>query len=150
MNAVLFDFGGTIDTDGVHWSEKYWELYGRFNIETAKQEFEKAFVESERLLNADRQVAQMTFYETLRKQLNLQFGILGLAGKRPVVPAMLDACYADVRRTILAATGVLGRLQAKYRLGIVSNFYGNLEIVCKEFDLFRFFDAIIDSAVVGI
>ena len=47
MKATLFDFGGTIDTDGVHWSEKYWELYKRFKIETSKTDFERSFVESE-------------------------------------------------------------------------------------------------------
>jgi len=24
--AVIFDFGGTLDTNGVHWSVKFWRL----------------------------------------------------------------------------------------------------------------------------
>ena len=71
MNSILFDFGGTIDTDGVHWSEKYWELYERHRTGVAKPAFERAFVESEKMLNADPSVARMTFRETLEKQLNL-------------------------------------------------------------------------------
>ena len=35
MKAILFDFGGTIDTDGVHWSEKYWDLYEQFSVGVA-------------------------------------------------------------------------------------------------------------------
>ena len=149
MKAILFDFGGTIDTDGVHWSEQYWELYERFWVGLSKAEFEKSFVESEIRLNANPEVARMTFYETIREQLTIQFGILGLHNRKLVLTAMLDECYAGVSETILRARGLLKQLQTKYRLAVVSNFYGNLEIVCKEFDLYRLFDAIVDSTVVG-
>ncbi|MBI3765652.1 MAG: hypothetical protein HY277_04010, partial [Ignavibacteriales bacterium] len=37
MKAVLFDFGGTIDTDGVHWSEKFWEYYQQFGVGVEKK-----------------------------------------------------------------------------------------------------------------
>ncbi len=149
MKAVLFDFGGTIDTDGVHWSEKYWELYERFGTGVAKKNFERSFVESEQYLNTDPEVARMTFYETLSKQLTIQFGILGLGEKKAVMTSMLDACYAEVSETILNAKAILEEVRKTYRLGVLSNFYGNLEIVCKEFDLYRLFDAITDSNVVG-
>ncbi len=150
MNAILFDFGGTIDTDGVHWSEKYWELYERFWVGVSKTDFERSFVESEKRLNANPEVAQMTFYQTIREQLTIQFGILGLDNRNSVLTSMLDECYGEVSETILRARGLLKQLQTKYRLAVVSNFYGNLELVCKEFDLYRLFDAIVDSAVVGI
>ena len=149
MNAVLFDFGGTIDTDGVHWSEKYWELYERFKLNVSKPEFENSFVESERQLSADPEVVRSTLYETLRKQLTIQFTILGLGNQKATLTSMLDACYADISQTILKAKGLLEQLQTRYRLGVVSNFYGNLEVVCNEFDLYRLFEVIIDSTVVG-
>ena len=149
MKAVLFDFGGTIDTDGIHWSEKYWELYERFKTGVSKPEFEKSFVESEQRLNNDPEVAHITFYETLRKKLMIQFGILSLDNQNATLMSMLDVCYADVSRTILKAKELLEQLQTDYKLGVVSNFYGNLEIVCKEFDLYRLFDTIVDSSVVG-
>ena len=37
----------------------------------------------------------------------------------------------------------------KYRLGVVSNFYGNVETLCKEFGCNIFMKVLIDSAVVG-
>ena len=63
---MLFDFGGTIDSDGVHWSEKYWELYVRHKIDVPKQAYEKSFVESERLLFLDPGLPKATFEETIR------------------------------------------------------------------------------------
>lgn len=148
MSAVLFDFGGTIDTDGVHWSEKYWELYERHHTGVAKPAFERAFVKSEKMLNADPSVARMTFRETLEKQLNLQFAILGIA---PADGApMVRACYADVTAAVGRAKSVLERLRGRHRFGLVSNFYGNLEIVCREFGLEALFEARVDSAIVGV
>lgn len=150
MKAILFDFGGTIDTDGVHWSEKYWELYEQFKLPVQKSDFEKSFVESERQLNADPAVAQLTFYKTISKQLNIQFSVLGLHGKEAVLNSMLETCYGDVGKTISDAKIILQKLHSRYTLGVVSNFYGNLEIVCKEFGLDTFFSVFIDSTVVKL
>src|SRR5260221_9269443 len=150
MKAVLFDFGGTIDTDGVHWSEKFWEYYKRFDIHVKKSDFERAFVASERELAEIPVLRTSTFYETLQKQLRGQFKLLALDGKDARLRSMLDACYADVDSTVKRAKPIIEKLSMQYRLGIVSNFYGNLETVCQEFELYRYFNAVIDSVVVGL
>jgi putative hydrolase of the HAD superfamily len=150
MRAVLFDFGGTIDTNGVHWSEKYWELYQRFGAGVEKADYERSFVESERLLGADPGVRRATFKQTIEKQLALQFGILKIGERFGKLHEMADACYADVRSCIGAARSVIMQLQKNYALGLVSNFYGNLDVVTEEFGLRGFFQEIVDSAVVGI
>ena len=41
------------------------------------------------------------------------------------------------------------RLSHRYRLGVVSNFYGNLVAVCREAGIGSFLSAAVDSAVVG-
>lgn len=150
MKAVLFDFGGTIDTDGVHWSEKFWELYEKFQVPVRKEEFEKAFVAAERELGDVPVLRRATFYETLRKQLTLQFKFLGLPARNGKLHSMLDECYADVDQTIRRSKPIIGKLSMKYRLGLVSNFYGNLDTVCQEFELFRLFNCTVDSVVVGL
>ncbi|HTK80685.1 MAG TPA: HAD family hydrolase [Bacteroidota bacterium] len=150
MKGLLFDFGGTIDSDGVHWSEKFWDYYGKFNVPVQKPDFERAFVATERELGEVPVLKQATFYETLHKQLRLQFKFLKLDPKGPQLQAMLDECYQDVDRTVLKAKELIEKLSEHYRLGIVSNFYGNLEIVCREFDLYRYFTAYVDSVVVGL
>jgi putative hydrolase of the HAD superfamily len=45
---------------------------------------------------------------------------------------------------------LLTRLAARYRLGIVSNFYGNLATVCEDFLLRPLFPVILDSTQVGL
>jgi HAD superfamily hydrolase (TIGR01549 family) len=148
MKAILFDFGGTIDTDGVHWSEKFWEYYQRFNIAIKKPSFDRAFLRSDEELLRDPSIPKMTFRETLVKQVGLQFKMLGISARTP--EEIVDACYEDVQTTIAKARVVLDELHKKYQLGVVSNFYGNLEIVCEEFELDTVFDAKIDSVVVGV
>ena len=150
MAAILFDFGGTIDTDGVHWSEKFWELYERFAIGVRKPDVERAFVQSEAELLTDGELPKASFSQTLQKQLTLQFRILGLTSQKDLLSKLHAACYEEVGRTIAAARDILTGLRKKYSLGVVSNFTGNLEIVCAEFKLDTLFDVTVDSAVVGV
>lgn len=41
-------------------------------------------------------------------------------------------------------------LSKKYKLVLVSNFYGNIQTILKDFGLLDFFDEIIESSVVGV
>jgi HAD superfamily hydrolase (TIGR01549 family) len=150
MKSLLFDFGGTIDTDGVHWSEKFWELYERFNVNVFKKDFERAFVQAENEIFADQELSHATFYQTLHKQLILQFDILKIENKSDLLNEMKNFCYTDVSKTIARAKDILTGFRSQFNLGLVSNFYGNLEIVCKEFQLDSVFSVMIDSVVVGI
>jgi putative hydrolase of the HAD superfamily len=150
VKAILFDFGGTIDTDGVHWSEKFGDLYARFAPHVPKKDVERAFVESDRMLLADPSVAGLTFEATLARQWRMQFGLLHLPASGGLLEEMSRVCYQEVRQTIAQARDVLSLLAPHYRLGVVSNFTGNLEIVCREFRLEKLFSVFIDSAVVGI
>ena len=147
--AVVFDFGGTIDTDGVHWSEKFWELYERYEIRVAKKEFERAFVRAdEELMGED--CSKDTFYGILHKQLLKQFAILKLEQSEIILDVMMNSCYQDALGTVQKAKLTLRELAPHYSLGVVSNFYGNLDNVCRDFGLEELFDAVIDSTVVGV
>lgn len=44
----------------------------------------------------------------------------------------------------------LALLGTRYRLGIVSNFYGNLERVCEDLGILDLFDCIVDSSREGV
>jgi putative hydrolase of the HAD superfamily len=41
-------------------------------------------------------------------------------------------------------------LSKKFKLGIISNFSGNLEVILKEFQMLDFFDFVLDSYHVGV
>jgi putative hydrolase of the HAD superfamily len=45
---------------------------------------------------------------------------------------------------------VLATLAERYPMQLVSNFYGNVDEVLRDFDIRRYFNGIIESAVVGV
>jgi HAD superfamily hydrolase (TIGR01509 family) len=156
LRAIIFDFGGTLDTDGVHWSEKFWEVYQKLGIPVLKPDFERAFVAGEQCLSKEAIAPSDSLMTILRKQAHHQITYLadnGQLGNHVDVPrleaAISGECYADVTRCISEAAPLLKRLAERYRLALVSNFTGNLEAVCEELGIRRFFAIIVDSAIVG-
>lgn len=156
MKAVLFDFGGTLDTDGIHWSEKYWEAYFSLRIPISKKEFEESYVKT--LTLCENEVhPEDSLFDTIKHQVMLQLKYL--QDKR-VIPLgfntsesgrkISELCYNDVQMNIDKSIALLKELKDKYLLGLVSNFHGNMKKVCEDFRLTDYFGVIIDSAVVGI
>lgn len=150
MKAILFDFGGTIDTNGVHWSEAYWDHYQRRHLRVSRQDFVKAFLESEELLVRQEDIAALDFRTLLRRQLLLQFRSLGLPEAEELAASVGKECYDEVAATVSRAAALLRAFGERYRLGVVSNFYGNLGVVCREFSLDSLFSVMVDSAVEGV
>jgi putative hydrolase of the HAD superfamily len=157
LKAILFDFGGTIDTNGIHWSEKFWDAYVRTGIRVSKDDFESAYVAAEPGMYLNRITRNDGLSYVLACQVILQFSQL-----RHTCPDIKDlywydncfkmasSCYDDVVSTINDLRPMLEGLSNEYSLGLVSNFYGNLEAVCRELGIDTLFDTIIDSAVIGI
>ena len=149
MKAALFDFGGTIDTDGVHWSERFWEYYLRYKIDVPKADFEKAFVQADtEILKND--LSKATFKRILELQVAKQFELLGLLKDGNGQDEFVRACYADTVKVIGEAKRLLEEIKKRYLLALVSNFYGNLNVVCREFGLDEVFKVRIDSEIVGV
>ena len=49
--------------------------------------------------------------------------------------AVADYCYAYARRTVAHSREILARLRPHYDMVLVSNFYGNINAILKDFDL---------------
>lgn len=149
MAAVLFDFGGTLDGDGVHWSVRFREAYTRAGLPLEPERFEPVFVEADRRLAADPRLADQGLPFLLAEQVRQHVGLLGvrdadLAGTVTAdVIAQAGACLAHSR-------ALLARLRPHLRLGVVSNFTGALERVCSEAGLLPYLDVLVDSARVQV
>lgn len=157
MRALVFDFGGTLDTNGVHWSEKFYEAYERAGVCVSKRVFEAAYRAAESRMGNGLLRAEDGLRPTLHLQVSLQFEALTgqgalSAGDLNIALAyrIADGCYDDVRRTISDALPLLNEWASRCPLGLVSNFYGNLHTVCRELNIAPLFGAIIDSASVGV
>ena len=43
IHAIFFDYGGTLDADGIAWKERFYPLYLRHGISVSKEKFSSAF-----------------------------------------------------------------------------------------------------------
>ncbi len=156
IKAILFDFGGTLDTDGVHWSEKFWEAYQAAGVPVEKSEYENAYVEAGDYLVSTRIMPHYGFKETLNAQVELQLQYLENHFHLPSIhlfdykEAILTYAYEEASKTLNKTGQIIAQLSQNYLLGVISNFYGNLETVLNEFDILKYFKVVIDSAKVGI
>jgi putative hydrolase of the HAD superfamily len=64
--------------------------------------------------------------------------------------ALLDDLYQGVRAETQRSREVLLQLRRDYPMVLVSNFYGNISTVLREFGLDGIFSQIVESAVVGV
>lgn len=156
MKAVIFDFGGTLDTDGIHWSIKFLEAYHKSGILIPEKIFRNAYVLAERDMTGKLSEAS-GFMETLNRQVSFQLKHLvedyncRFYDELPRIAEELSLiCYNEVKKNISLVVGTLLRLSQKYELGVISNFYGNLRQVLKELEINEFFSLILDSEVTGI
>ena len=61
---------------------------------------------------------------------------------------LLNDIYDKVKANIAESRKVLSDLKKHYRIGLVTNFYGNMSVVLEEFGLSSYFKTITESAVV--
>jgi putative hydrolase of the HAD superfamily len=145
--AVLFDFGGTLDADGVPWKTRFFALCRDEGLVTDAARFDPLFYAVDDAL-VGAVPPTLSFEDTVRR---LADGLArGLGSEDPTVAArvarrFLDDALASLDRN----TPLLARLGRRYRLGIVSNFYGNLVTVCHNAGVRELFGVIVDSTRVG-
>ena len=152
---LIFDFGGTIDTDGIHWSELFWEYYLQQNININKDLFNYGYVNSQKYLDSSNKLVDKTLKDTIFTQLCLQnYTIFEKTNKHYLklrqIDIITDNIYNFVTMTINKAIVTIEKLKTNRKLAIVSNFNGNLQIVCDEFKITNYFDYLIDSAIVKL
>ena len=153
--ALVFDYGGTLDTGGCHWLPMMLRAYQRRQLGVGEDDFRKAYVQVERLLGSQPLIGpHFTFRQTLHTKLRLQFEQLRTLGTE-LPAAMADQLTADLyasaaRHTRHSATVLRALQEQGNTLALVSNFYGNLTTVLQEFGLRDYFQCVVESAAVGI
>lgn len=147
--AVLFDFGGTLDSNGVRWLERIHPIYHEHGVKAPPEEFARAFHHSDDTLASRHNLKGLNLEETLRLQVA---GVLErLTPDRIELGSVIAGAFVRaVRGHIASIRPVLSSLRSRYALGIVSNFYGNLESVLEGEGLRDLFGAVSDSGVVGV
>jgi HAD superfamily hydrolase (TIGR01509 family) len=146
--AILFDFGGTLDSDGVPWKERFYPIYREEGIDWDLPTYERLFHASDDSLTHEK-LGEVDYQAMLLEQVSR---VLRNGDRYDALLArrIADRFYSDSLRCLNRNRPLLQRLSKQYLLGIVSNFYGNLEFLCEEIGYSEFFSTVIDSARVGV
>ena len=155
IKGYIFDYGGTLDTGGHHWGKVIWHAYERQQVPVSETLFREAYVYGERTLGKTPIIQpDFTFRQTLEKKLQLQLEYIEDKKEEFKSENYLQLVLADLYQHTCEETArsieVLLKLKERYPMVLVSNFYGNIQTVLREFGLDGIFSKIIESAVVGI
>lgn len=160
IKYIIFDYGGTIDTNGIHWGTLIWYFYRRNDLGISEHEFHDAYVYAERALGSHKIISPTdTFRKTLTTKVTLQLDWLHDHNFLHLTPAeqkvkrqkIVESLYGFARHTVTSNASVLKILKSNgYHLALVSNFYGNINTVLEEMGIADMFETVVESADVHI
>lgn len=165
MRAILFDFGGTLDSPR-HWLDRFLSHYRSAGVDISRIELDVAYSAAIRTAyGAGLAIREFGIGELVRYLVDLQLPMLRRGGSPRLTRFLEDAVAggeldriakqiaegftAESRCGLEQSREVLSRLAARFKIGVVSNFYGNLDRVLVEAKIAEFVAVVVDSARLG-
>ncbi len=165
LRAILFDFGGTLDLAS-HWLDRFLGCYRSAGLELHREEFDRAFTDATRLGYAQPAsleglgLAGLTGFlvgkqlECLRmegpRRVRESLEQMGREGRARLAERIVADFVEQTSAGLKHSRRLLEELKPRFKLGVVSNFYGNLETVLGEAGMEALIDVALDSTRVGI
>lgn len=162
--ALLIDFGGTLDVPR-HWLDRFLDHYQAAGIGIDRARLDRAFSHATQLGYENsaglRQAAlaeivgflvhhQLDWLERHAAEHSLDLASLSPSARVVLERSICDRFVDESRATTLPTRELLRDLHDRYRIAVVSNFYGNLRVILDECGFMDFIDAAVDSSAVGI
>lgn len=158
--ALLFDYGGTLDTAARHWYYIIREGYEHARLPIPDDILRAAYVYGERYLATHRAInPEDDFHTLLKKKITIETDYLELhdqgflnhvTDRERLIFEVASYCNEYAIRCVSHSGKILRALATQYPLYIVSNFYGNLKRVMEEYGISSYFQGIIESSCVGV
>lgn len=165
MRAILFDFGGTLDSPR-HWLDRFLSHYRSAGVDISRIELDVAYGAATRAAyRAAPAIREFGIGELVRYLVDLQLAMLRSGGPPRVMRFLEDAAagdeldriaeqiaegfVAESRCGLEQSSEVLSRLAPRFKIGVVSNFYGNLDRVLAETKIAEFVAVVVDSSRLG-
>jgi HAD superfamily hydrolase (TIGR01549 family) len=144
--VLLFDFGGTLDAEGVPWKERFFRLAREEGLDLPETEFDPAFYGATDSLEGTipREAGFRELVERVADGLAVR-----LKRENALLRRIGDRFTEESLRQLGESAALLSRLRERYRIGIVSNFYGNLQAVLDEAGLAPSIEVAVDSTLAG-
>jgi putative hydrolase of the HAD superfamily len=167
IRAVFFDMGGTLDGDGLHWLDRFVELYARAGVSLPRETVRSAFDAAERLAASDEAIMSARLEDMIDRHVGWQLEHLS-RDPRQTAPVGTDPCLEGecveglrlrlvsgfvepVRSAAAVNVQVLRTLSARgLQLGVVSNGCGNVDVLCDDLGYSPYLSLVVDSRRVGL
>lgn len=148
VRAILLDYGGTLDGDAQHWFDHFVRLYRDAGADLPYAALKDAFYAADAALTRHPDVRRFGLDAMVRTHVGLQLRHHRRCDAE-LERRLADAFIADTRAAWDRNRPLLRRLSSRFRLGVVSNSYGNMPALLADADLVPF-DVIVDSEVEGV
>ena len=169
IRALIFDFGGTLDGNGIHWLERTYQFIQEHHPEITREAFDTAdkaavttfafgdsstegsYQEGSMLpigAVASAYAAGCSLRETADAIATGIYTRLGLSEE--LKDAYVNWFCEGVAKSLAESRRYLETLQDTYKLGVISNNFGNTSGWCDEYGLTPLLEVVIDSTVLGI
>lgn len=149
VRFLLFDFGGTLDSDGIHSRTLFLNsfLKNRVLVETQTLQFQEAYSAADDHLQKTGTGVKLNLRSFNSKMVELILENMKIPHKDK--NKISDDITLEQNHYLLRNNKILTQLKTSYELGIVSNFTGNLELILAECDCLNLFNFVLDSYHVG-
>ena len=169
IRALIFDFGGTLDGNGIHWLERAYQFIHERHPEITREAFDEAdratitefalgdashewsYQDGSMLpvgVVASEYAARCSLRETTEAIAVGIYQRLGLSEK--MKDAYVEWFCTGAAESLEKNRRWLETLHGTYQLAVISNNFGNTRGWCDEYGLTPLLAAIIDSTVLGI
>ncbi len=147
IRSIVFDFGGTLDSNGVHSRTLFFEAFLKYNcvgIDDGNK-FQEAYSYSDQRVIKNKEIVGSNLFEMNYRMCHHIFEYLKLREDVQVSKHITEVQSQHLKSN----KSLLEELSKYFRPGIISNFSGNLDLILKEFELADFFEFTIDSYYFG-
>ena len=149
LQAVCFDYGGTLDGPASHWLPRFHQLYREAGLVLPLEQFRAAFDHATQYGYADPSVASMDLPALVAFHVARQLEYLEVRNAT-LVARVADVFVANSRAALAHSRTVLDRLRHRVALGVISNFYGNVARILDDAGIGAWLSVVIDSNRVGV
>ena len=148
IRTLLFDFGGTLDGNGIHWRDRTYRFLQQAYPEVDRETFDRVDRAAvDRLIDSGN-APQLSLRETMDVIATGIYEALSL--NLEVKDRYVDFFCEGAEEHLDRNRQWFATLQDRYQIGVISNNFGNTRGWCDEYDLSPLLDIVVDSTVVGI
>ncbi len=161
VKGILFDFGGTLDGP-THWLDRFLAQYRAAGIEISRGELDPAFDHGTKTgYHAASVLSRFRLTDLARFLVGQQLEYLRASGSEPIrsmlskaddkrrhriVEEITTSFVRETKAGLADSKALLTSLKARFKLGVVSNFYGNLDAILDEVGMGKLFATVADSS----